>query len=143
MLVFSLLWSFFLSFCTKTNGLSQSNKTENLLIKIILKKFSHRVGCPASPLARYRVGLGQQNGSPVLIKPDPIWPDYTLGPVSARPGPINPPELPTLAMFNGMDSLCHYISYNPPNIGVGVTELVSICSMEMWVESEQERENAD
>ena len=92
MLVFGLLWSFFLSFCTKTN------KTENLLIKIILKIISHRVGWPASSLARYRVGLGQQNGSPVLIRPDPIRPDYTLGPVSAWPSPINPPELPALVV---------------------------------------------
>ena len=54
------------------------------------------MGWPASPLARYRVGLGQQNGTPVLIRPGPIRSDYTLGLVSARPGPISPPELPAL-----------------------------------------------
>ena len=37
----------------------------NLLNKIIKKKFFIRLGWPAGPLARYRVGLGQRNSSPV------------------------------------------------------------------------------
>ena len=40
-------------------------KESNLLNKIISFFFHIGLGWPASPLARYRAGLGQQNSSPV------------------------------------------------------------------------------